>query len=369
MWALCLAAGAPAQNVWVVDAAMGAGAHTRDIRLALLMAADGDRILVRRGVYGSTVIQARSVTIVGEPGAEVRAGANEVGFAVMDLAAHQAVSIRGFTLRSRQSRGDMGVYVRDNLGALHLESLDIEGMTHGAMQVETSRAVDLVDVHMRGGAVCCSLWRSNVAMSRCTAMAADGRYDPGCGAGESRLSILDCVFKSGNLPLAQSEVGLVLANCNAVIAGNTTIAAGRSSRPVAALGVQGGSVELDAGVVLLPQRGAAGYTSQQGARVAVRAVPTLQFEAPGKCVLRGASGSATATLASPQVTPVDTAAGTLFCGAGSSLVVDAGVLRGAARSFALPAARATLGSPLLLQSVLLEASGAWRLTPALPFTY
>jgi len=58
------------RSTWIVDQAMGPGAHYRDINTALAKAADGDRILVRKGSYSGFVLT-RGVAIIGLPGAVV----------------------------------------------------------------------------------------------------------------------------------------------------------------------------------------------------------------------------------------------------------------------------------------------------------
>jgi len=70
---LLLAAPAAAQGaVWVVDAAAGPGSDFTDIQPAIAAAADGDVILVRGGLYSSFTLDARSLAIVGQDGADVQ---------------------------------------------------------------------------------------------------------------------------------------------------------------------------------------------------------------------------------------------------------------------------------------------------------
>lgn len=59
----------PAQSVHVVDAAAG---PIMQIQAAVDAAVDGDLILVRSGLYGQVTINAKSLTIMADVGAQVR---------------------------------------------------------------------------------------------------------------------------------------------------------------------------------------------------------------------------------------------------------------------------------------------------------
>ena len=64
---LCAWATAALGNTaWVVDASNGAGTDFTDVQSAIDAAADGDLILIKPGSYGNTVLDARSLTLIGE---------------------------------------------------------------------------------------------------------------------------------------------------------------------------------------------------------------------------------------------------------------------------------------------------------------
>lgn len=65
---LGLSVGIAAQNTIVVDAANGPGSSFTDIQPAIQAASDGDRILVRAGIYGGFAIDGKGLAILGEPG-------------------------------------------------------------------------------------------------------------------------------------------------------------------------------------------------------------------------------------------------------------------------------------------------------------
>src|SRR5690606_4262828 len=112
-----------AQRTWIVDAQMRPGADFPELRLATLVAADGDRILVLPGRYASCSIVRKGLTIVGLPGAEVRSGiSGEPAFWAVEVQATQKVSVRGFRIEPQPGGNVAGVFVEGCRGPVHLES-------------------------------------------------------------------------------------------------------------------------------------------------------------------------------------------------------------------------------------------------------
>lgn len=92
------------------DIVVGPGETVSSIREALALAGDGDRILVRSGLYRESLLEVnRSVTLVGEGWPEIRAGEPRTILAVTA----DDVEIRGFVLGGVEMS-----HVRDNSAVL-----------------------------------------------------------------------------------------------------------------------------------------------------------------------------------------------------------------------------------------------------------
>lgn len=117
-----LAATAVAQT-FVVDEANGPGAHFTDLPTAAYSVPDGAVLLVRPGLYESPILNARSLTLFGEPGARLLpaiTGGLSIGF----LAPHQSVVVRGFTFAAPIGIGSYVIRCEQCAGAVVLEQLD-----------------------------------------------------------------------------------------------------------------------------------------------------------------------------------------------------------------------------------------------------
>jgi hypothetical protein len=105
-------AGARAQgSLLVVDAAGGPGSVATQIAGAIDLAQDGDTLLVRAGSYVPFTIEARTLIIVAEPGAEVVIvnpdGVPDAVTTVRGIASNQAVVLEGLEVRGDFTDGDV----------------------------------------------------------------------------------------------------------------------------------------------------------------------------------------------------------------------------------------------------------------------
>ncbi|MEZ5964439.1 MAG: hypothetical protein R3F56_11385 [Planctomycetota bacterium] len=377
---LVLAAAVPAQQVWVVDQQYGAGAHTRDIPSAVQMAADGDKILVRAGVYSATIVQGKSLTFVGEAGAEVRPSQAEAGFAILDLTAQQQVSIRGFLIRERTTGGAAGIYLYNNRGTVHLEALRVAQVQIVGLHIETSDTVSVLDVQVSGGVQCAFARQSNVAMSQCQLIAGVAGA-VGLEALDSTMVLSDCDVRGGDAISSTwgPAMGLVATNSTITLghAGTSVVAGtgnGASALPTEAVRASGGILVYDPSITLQPSHGGPPINAS-GTSVRAQMVATLTRQTPSQGVLsplevRGNAGDAAFSLVSllrqSQATPF----GRVFVDPVAFLLVDAGILDASgSHVFSLPRPPMSLGTPLILQTMLLDASNVLTLGTPLAMSY
>ena len=94
-------------HLWHVDDDGGPGVDFTDIPTAISAAGPGDVILVAAGDYSCFVIGAKSLTVRAEAGATVTVseGVAQAAISVLNLAAHQSVTLRGLTLDTVDRRG------------------------------------------------------------------------------------------------------------------------------------------------------------------------------------------------------------------------------------------------------------------------
>ena len=135
-------------SVWTVDDDGPADFHT--IGEAVAASSDGDAILVRGGSYPSFTLDARGVTIVGEPDASQVHG----HVRIENLTPRQVVVLSNLAVSSPDYEA---LRSHDNQGSIRLQSCELlghrnddQGRGHGAVIVD-SDDVFLVDCVLRGG--------------------------------------------------------------------------------------------------------------------------------------------------------------------------------------------------------------------------
>ena len=185
---LFLAVRAGAQVVHVVDASNGPGTEFTDLDSAASAAADGDILLVRTGQYFATIVQAKSLVIQADTGANVRV--DEI--TVRDLPAGGAVVVRGLTI---DGGGVLppSVEVRDCQGSVWFEECHVPGVFQaffaGGVLVEDSPSVVFEDCRIDAPAAIdpdileptLRLARSTVHVLACDVLGRDGPDQLGFG--------------------------------------------------------------------------------------------------------------------------------------------------------------------------------------------
>jgi len=355
-----------AQSVWVVDA--GGGGHAIDIHFAVTMAADGDVVLVRPGVYTGTFLPGnKSLTLVGQPGVEVRVGLDEGGFVLRDLQAGKRVSIRGFHIRQRASgNGESGLYFSNNRGTIHLEDIVVDSMEVSTLDIHGSVAVTAVNVSLQGARMLnVHVTRSSVVMVNCSCVSSTASF-PALIAEASRVSLADCTFRAS----APGAEGAVFFNASVAIAGRGSggYFAAPGALSASAIRLGNGDLTIDPSIPLGPN-GMAAPISNSGGTLVSRSIHTLLLDAQGTCTLSGPSRAASVTFVTLPAAPTGTPLGTVWGDLASLLPIDQGLLGSVPRRIPLPPGRGTLGRPLLLQSALVDAAGQLSLSTPLPFTY
>lgn len=120
----------PAQ-VYVVDAAGGAGSHFTDLAAAVAAVPSGSTLRVRAGSYIGCALQAKGLAIVGE-GLVVLQGSCSVALTL----ATQRVLLRNLQL-------DAGLSIRDAAGPVAVEACVIQGLLASGVKIERSAQVRL----------------------------------------------------------------------------------------------------------------------------------------------------------------------------------------------------------------------------------
>lgn len=364
-----------AQRTWIVDAQMRPGADFPELRLATLVAADGDRILVLPGRYASCSIVRKGLTIVGLPGAEVRSGiSGEPAFWAVEVQATQKVSVRGFRIEPQPGGNVAGVFVEGCRGPVHLESLSIGPMEVG-LTITRSVAVSVLDVDVAGG-VANTIHDSDATLTRCRFVDHAGASG-GLAVHSGKASLVDCTVRGYDaIPTLNPASALYCIRSVVTVSGGTyTAGTGSGSRavPTAAISLSAAELVLDPATALRPSHGGPDIDNQGSVvhrRSVARLVPDPADDVAGvRAVLHAQPGDLAFTLASAPTSPTPTPFGLLWLDPSAFLVVDGGTVGSSGRrTIALPG-RGTLGAPLVLQTVRLDASGATSLAPGLIVTY
>lgn len=111
---------ANAQQVWVVDAAGGAGSNYTDIPPAIAAAVDGDTLLVRSGTYSPFAILQKALVVTADAGQAVSVQGTVT---ISNLTAAQRVCLRGINIAGSFT----GAELQNNAGGVWLEKCNIGG--------------------------------------------------------------------------------------------------------------------------------------------------------------------------------------------------------------------------------------------------
>lgn len=198
-----LAASAPAQTVWVVDANGGPGAHFDEIRDAVDAAADGDVVLVRAGSYfdDPVVVDGKSLTLVADA-----PGAARVfnGLRVRNLARRQRVVVVGmsFTPEIFGDTPGWGARVSGGTGAVWFADCELagkQGTCESAPSLPGLIVMDGADVLVSGGTL-----RGATGAGDCS----NPDAPPALDAFDARVALFGVALVGGDVhPLATSAEG------------------------------------------------------------------------------------------------------------------------------------------------------------------
>jgi len=164
-----------AQKTITVDGS-GHGDFT-DLPAAMAKAQDGDRIVIRKGVY-SPAATSKALVILGDAGAVIRATKSLPRFEVHGLAKHKAFVMRGvhFDLEPYSVFGTVPApfYVHDCAGRVHLEAVT-GALSHTpatyTLEINNVAAITLAGCAMQPGL---TAYRAHVAATGCLLLGLDG---------------------------------------------------------------------------------------------------------------------------------------------------------------------------------------------------
>jgi hypothetical protein len=158
-----LAATAVAQT-FVVDEANGPGAHFTDLPTAVYSVPDGAVLLVRPGLYESPILNSRSLTLFGEPGARLLPAVTG-GLSIGSLAPHQSIVVRGFTFAANIGIGAYEIRCAQCAGAVVLEQLNGPA---GILSTIDATSCDRLLVRNSVFSTACRLRDCNTVLENCT---------------------------------------------------------------------------------------------------------------------------------------------------------------------------------------------------------
>lgn len=255
---LTLAALSPATSaanqVHVVDAANGPGADFTSLGFAILLAGEGDILLVRPGSYGANGVTGKSLTFIGDPGPS-GARPRVSGLTIKSLAAGQKVVVRGIDGNPNPGGSLIGlgatIEVRDCVGAVFVEDFEVTLQASVYTQpvpitILNSPRVTLTRCRVRG----------TPAVPNVSAAAR-----PGVRITNSTVSIYDCEIEGGpgadallvpplvDLPSTPGATGLKLFSGTIAIHGGV-VRGGRGGHGATATGNCNASSDGGAGILV-----------------------------------------------------------------------------------------------------------------------
>ncbi|MBL8900634.1 MAG: hypothetical protein JNM84_23585 [Planctomycetes bacterium] len=198
--ALSLSTTAGAQATWVVDAAGGPGSQYTTLSAGVAAAQDGDRLIVRAGVYQPTTI-AKALRIVGEPGAELRSRALADTLRIESIPAGRELTLTGFRFTDETffNRPQLGLVVENCAGLVRLESLlFFDGWQHFALAIRNCASVHLNQCGARPGI---SIESSRVVLTECFAhgrAGLSGAIAQGLSSYLSHVELVHCDVKGSD---------------------------------------------------------------------------------------------------------------------------------------------------------------------------
>lgn len=370
--AVALATAAPlaAQITWIVDQALGPGAHFAALQPAVAWARHGDTIVVRAGQYSGQVV-AKGLTLVGEPGAAL-------SLTVQDLPAGRRVAVQGFAAAPLGS----SMSLRRCAGSVHVDRMQLLGSGAGSRLVIEDCALVTLNAINTGGTPSLQVVRSTVVATGCAFTGAGAlargsvvfqHASPAVSADTATLTLVQCTATGGNgIALLAPAAPAIAATATTLVVGgdaqSTMQAGGAHAAPTAALQADAQtSVEIDPKVRLVPHNG--GPPVGGGAVAVTQPVASVQATGapPGaalQAVLLSSAGDAFGLFTGLPSLGVPTPFGPLHLDTRAWLLLAVGRQGASERttwSLPLPPDPALAELPLALQAFSGPTSG-WRLT-------
>lgn len=189
--ALLVLTALPAQ-VFVVDAAGGAGSHFTDIGAAAAAVPNGSTLRVRAGSYAGYAIQAKGLAILGEGLVTVQGACS-----VASTAPTQRVLLRDLQF-------DFGLSIRDAAGPVTIEACSVQAVFWPGVKIERSAQVRLLacqTLFMAGGPAI-EMTDATVEVARCQVVGGSltlfGGSNAGVSAVRSRCTLVDSRVTGGS---------------------------------------------------------------------------------------------------------------------------------------------------------------------------
>lgn len=251
--ALSLASGGllSAQTTWVVDAAGGSGSQFTEIQPAVDVAVDGDRIVVRSGLYTGFSIDGEALAVLAEPGANLFGGPD-----VRNTSASQEVVLAGFT--GFGGTLFLGANIANCAGRVLFE-----GMEGTSWQITDSADVRVSQCRMAGAV---TVQRSRLTMTDSVVSGGPNNLnnEPALDVSDSRVTLARCSVSGQSQLLRLPGTPAVVVHAPSVLTltgdGNRGVAAGFfGSTPLSAI-VGDGTVIRDPRVRVTGNAGAPGVS-------------------------------------------------------------------------------------------------------------
>ena len=228
-------------QVYVVDSFGGPGSSFTTIDSAVASVPDGAVVRVRAGQYQSFVIDQKSLTVLGEPGAWVTGFQGSIR--VRNLQANQQVTIRGMQVFS--ALGGNAFVLQDNAGTVLLDSCVSLGGSGvgGRLMVGNCN-----DVRLAG----CLLWPDTAGSCYCidsSVRIAQSAFVNGASA----LNFVNCCVELANVSAASGfgSPSMGLANSDVRILAGCMLRSGALAPVISGIG----NLRLDPSAMLTPFAG------------------------------------------------------------------------------------------------------------------
>jgi hypothetical protein len=245
-------------QTFIVDVAMGAGAHFPDIASAVAGVPDGATIEVRPGTYGNFTIDNKGLVVSGQPGAQVVAPILAV--IVRNLPTTKSVTLRNLAFGSTGAPG--AVSLQGCAGRVVVQSCSLVvpvPFTAPSIEAQWSNDVHLVDLSLLGSTVHpVSLLFSRAFLSGCVLTPVSNFSIGGILMGWSSCELTDTSITTLGMATMSGPIVLNSGACTVRLRGGTSLQTTLTSTSFPQPLVHafaGGTLWLDPGVQLIHPTG------------------------------------------------------------------------------------------------------------------